>query len=180
MSQLTGYLTKPRSRAFFAHGGYHDLGWTPSSMDIQMLTGPIDFLIQDEETGGALASVGHPQFKALDEYGTDRWVRTSVEAGKPLTMKWVIEREPEETVFCYYITHAGYDPAQPLTRSAFDIKGIAKGFARVEHNPEVDGEAVTHTVDLPADRKGPHVIIASAYFSKVGIHLYNVADIDIK
>ncbi|HEY9330140.1 MAG TPA: lytic polysaccharide monooxygenase [Streptomyces sp.] len=177
MSQLTGYLTKPRSRAFFAHGGYHDIGWTPSSLDIQLLTGPEDFLFQEEETGGALASVRRSEFKVLDEYGADRWVRTSVEAGKPLTMKWTIEREfPEGAGFDYYLTRAGYDPAKPLTRSAFDLQAIA----RVSHHPEVDGESVTHTVDLPADRKGPHVIFASACFFKTPFYLYNVADIDIK
>ncbi|MBM7689276.1 lytic polysaccharide monooxygenase [Enterococcus ureilyticus] len=165
-----GYVSSPGSRAYFgsAQGGKvnKNVGraeWEPQSIEATKNT----------FTPGKLASAGVSGFEPLDTQTTDRWVKSDIATG-PLSIKWTLTAQHRTSTWDYYMTKQGWDPNQPLAINNFDLIG------RVDDKGTIPGATVNHTLTVPTDRKGYHVIYAVWNVFDTTNAFYQVLDVNVK
>jgi chitin-binding protein len=151
-----------------AHTGNVDRGavqWEPQSLEAPggyPAAGPAD---------GQIASAGGLFGGNLDEQTADRWVKNDISAG-PVDLVWRNTALHATDYWKYYITKPGWDPNDPLERSDFE---------EILH---VDGTGAaqateSHTVTVPSDRQGYHVILAVWEIADTPMAFYNVIDVNV-
>jgi predicted carbohydrate-binding protein with CBM5 and CBM33 domain len=121
---------------------------------------------------GQLASAGNARFAELDEQTADRWVKNAINPG-PNSVSWVYTAAHRTTKWDYFMTRPGWDPNAPLSRASLEK------IATVDHDGSTSVAGVVHTVDVPADRTGYHVIYAVWTVDDTANAFYNVIDVDV-
>lgn len=161
-----GYITT--SRAALAKYGYNtnagNVQYEPQSVEGKgnfPLSGPQD---------GQLASAGI--FLELDEQSEDRWTKIPMQSGKN-TFDWTLTAPHRTSEFKYYITKKGWDPNKAITRD--DLEEIA----RIDGNNEIPEPSVSHTINIPSDRDGYHVILGVWEVADTSNAFYQVIDVDL-
>jgi chitin-binding protein len=109
-------------------------------------TGPVD---------GQIASAGNANWAPLNEQTSTRWHKRDVATGDT-SFQWKFTARHRTRDFRYFITKQGWNPEQPLSRSAFELTP----FCSVDGNDEPPVEDVIHQCDIPIDRTGYHVVLA--------------------
>lgn len=179
-----GYMANPPSRAYACAKGLNlsaDCGaaqYEPQSVGETVkgfpAAGPAD---------GKLASGGNNAFAQLDVQAANRWYKTKVASGA-IDFGWHYAAGHNTTRWEYFITRSDWNPNLPLTRAAFD----PGPFCTVQWNatPPFDkpegssgpGKELHHC-QLPADRRGDHVIYAIWTVDNTANAFYNVVDVTI-
>lgn len=137
----------------------------------QSLEAPKGFPASGPEDG-KLASAGIAAFSQLDEQTSARWDKTPIHEG-PFTFTWFFTANHATAGYDYYITKAGWNPNQPLSRDQFDLApfcSVNLGGAR----PPIEGDS--HTCNVPA-RNGYHVILAVWVIGDTVNAFYNAIDV---
>ncbi|MFD2308256.1 lytic polysaccharide monooxygenase [Enterococcus termitis] len=165
-----GYVSSPGSRAYFgsAAGGKvnKNVGraeWEPQSIEATKNT----FIT------GKLASAGVSGFDPLDEQTADRWFKSDITTG-PLAINWTLTARHRTSTWNYYMTKQGWNPNQPLDIKNFDL------IATVDDNAAIPEASVKHTVTVPSDRKGYHVIYAVWNVYDTTNAFYQAIDVNVK
>ena len=77
------------------------------------------------------------------------------------------------TKWHYYITKPGWNPNEPLNRASFEK------IAEVSHDGTLPVVGDTHSITIPEDRIGYHVILAVWDIADTQNAFYNVIDANI-
>lgn len=136
----------------FAHCGPAD-GWIASA---GMLAEPHDYARVNEQTA-------------------TRWAKNPVRPGA-YTLKWAYSAGHPVAYKEFYITKNGWNPNAPLSRDAFELTPIA----RYEMNGAMPTGNETYPINIPHDRLGYHVILATWKTSDTSATFYQVIDVDVQ
>ena len=137
----------------------------------QSLEGPTGFPAAGP-ADGHIASAGVARFGELDAQTSTRWVKNSIAPG-PHAFGWTYTAPHPADEWRYYITKNGWNPNQPLTRDAFQLLAV------VPHDGSAANTNPVHTVNVPSDHSGYHVILAVWEIADTANAFYNVIDVDI-
>ena len=121
---------------------------------------------------GTLASAGGLFGGNLDEQSEDRWWKNPVSTGE-LTLDWTFTAPHRTSEFRYYLTTRDWDPNDPLERSDFELLAV------VPHDGSAASTNPSHTVTIPDDYSGYHVIYAVWDIADTSNAFYNTIDLDI-
>ncbi|QFQ28976.1 lytic polysaccharide monooxygenase [Bacillus thuringiensis] len=168
-----GFVEKPASRAALCSLSYGALNsncgrimYEPQSLETLKgfpQSGPID---------GKIASAGGLFEGILDQQTSNRWYKNTIKGGLN-TFTWKYTATHPTSKWHYYITKKGWDPNKPLTRA--DLEPIGT----VEHDGSQAANNLTHTINVPTDRSGYHVILAVWDVSNTSNAFYNVIDVNL-
>ncbi|WP_240665842.1 lytic polysaccharide monooxygenase [Agromyces sp. LHK192] len=149
--------------------GNSDIGlvkWEPQSLEATggfPETGPAD---------GKIASAGIAQFSELDVQSATRWAKNEVSPG-PHRFGWTYTAPHRTAEWRYFITKRGWDPNRPLERSSFELLQV------VAHDHSAANTNPVHTITIPGDRSGYHIVLAVWEVYDTPNAFYNVVDLDI-
>lgn len=168
-----GFVEKPISRAALCNESYGSLNlncgnamYEPQSLKAPQgfpNFGPVD---------GKIASAGGLFEGVLDHQTTDRWFKNGMKGGRN-TFTWKYTQAHFTNKWNYYITKKGWDPNKPLTRADFEL------ISTVQHDGSQASNNLTHTVNVPTDRSGYHVILAVWDVADTPNAFYNVIDVNL-
>ncbi len=127
---------------------------------------------QSGPADGKLASAGGLFGGVLDQQTSDRWYKNPITTG-PLMLSWTFTAPHKTSEWRYYITKPGWNPNAPLTRSEFTL------LATVPHDGSAASSNPNHTITIPADYRGYHVIYAVWDIADTSNAFYNVIDVQI-
>jgi predicted carbohydrate-binding protein with CBM5 and CBM33 domain len=174
-----GYLNEPPSRAFLCQKGLNkdcggaqyepqSVGETfkgfPAGVGGAPLQGPID---------GQIAS-GSARFSALDAQSSTRWHLTEI-MDRTIDFSWTYAAPHKTTKHEYFITRAGWNPNQPLTRASFD----STPFCIVDGGGVLPVGGAKQTCTIPGDKNGHHVILGLWTVADTDAAFHSVADVNI-
>lgn len=160
-----GYVESPPSRAYRYSSRFpnQEMSWAermamigsatnePQSISTASINWPTD---PNTPRDGQLASANCRLGCQIDRQSRDLWLKTTVTSG-PVDFTWY-KTAPHMTLnWRYYITKPNWNPDAPLTRDQFDLEPIEC----VSGNGE-SPRTVTHTVNIPSDRSGYHIVYA--------------------
>ncbi|MGC5704332.1 lytic polysaccharide monooxygenase [Pseudomonas sp. NFXW11] len=123
---------------------------------------------------GNIASAGLSSFGSLDEQTSTRWTKNSIKPG-PNTFTWHYTAQHKTRYFQFYITKKDWNPNQPLTRDSFEMTPLLDQ----PWDGSMPGTKTRHTVNIPSDRKGYHVLLAVWKVDDNRNSFYQVVDLDI-
>jgi chitin-binding protein len=126
-------------------------------------TGPAD---------GQLASAGNKSAAKLDEQSAERWVKNDVGTGT-VKVDWKFTAPHKTSQWRYFMTRADWDPNDKLQRSDFELIGT------VTHDGTPASTNPVHTITIPEDRTGYHVIYAVWDIADTSNAYYNVIDVNV-
>ncbi len=167
-----GYTTGPASRAKNCQDGVvtncGQIQWEPQSVE-----GPKGFP-QSGPADGTLCSAGLGQFAELDDQRGGAWPATQLQGGQGFMFSWHLTAAHSTTDFKYYMTKQGWDPTQPLTRSALDLNP----FLTVDLNGTRPPSDVSHPGTIPTGRSGRHMILAVWTIADTANAFYQCSDVN--
>ncbi|WP_165681696.1 lytic polysaccharide monooxygenase [Metapseudomonas otitidis] len=189
-----GYIDSPKSRSLMCHtsGGNLNSGcgpiqWEPQSVEYRpdaqnhfggkwcggtfLECGPAD---------GTIAAGGHNSYSQLNEQSATRWHKTTIKPGMQ-DFRWHYTAGHATAYWQFYITKKDWNPNQPLTRDSFEATPL-------KHEQYVEGVSVrpqsggksTHRLDIPADRSGYHIVLATWRVGDTDATFYQVVDVNIE
>jgi chitin-binding protein len=166
-----GWTNSPISRAKLCQqGAVQNCGaiqWEPQSVE-----GPKGFPAVGP-ADGVLCSAGLSQFQELDDQRGGAWPATRLQGGQRFTFAWHLTAPHSTTDFKYYMTKQGWDPNQPLTRSALDLNP----FLTVSMNGARPPSDVSHPGTIPTGRSGRHMILAVWTIADTANAFYQCSDV---
>jgi N-acetylglucosamine-binding protein A len=167
-----GYITAPESRNLLCkQGGNSSCGaiqWEPQSLEAPSgfpSGGPSD---------GTIASAGLAQFNELNEQTSSRWTKRPMQAGQN-NFSWQFTANHSTRNWRYYITKAGWNPNQKLSRASFELTP----FCTVDGGNRQPPMTVTHACNVPA-RTGYQVILGVWEVADTPNSFYNMVDVLFK
>ncbi|MGU7328699.1 lytic polysaccharide monooxygenase [Bacillus thuringiensis] len=135
--------------------------------------GPID---------GGIASGGHIEYAPLDIQKPFYWKTIDMNSG-PNTFVWIYTASHKTTKWHYYITKQGWDSSKPLTRDELELIETVPwdGTNAIPNKPAgASGTGLPHSVNIPSDRSGYHVILGVWDVADTSNAFYQVMDVNIK
>lgn len=167
-----GYVAQPEARGYACKLGLNrDCGavmWEPQSLEAPKgfpQSGPAD---------GRIASAALSQFSALDAQTATRWNKRTLKSG-PNNFTWQFTANHVSASWRYFITRQGWNPNQPLSRSAFELTPFCSSDGGNRQPPM----SLTHRCNVPSNRSGYHVILAVWDVGDTSNAFYNVIDVNI-
>ncbi|WP_144875536.1 lytic polysaccharide monooxygenase [Microbacterium sp. 1.5R] len=153
--------------AWTANTDRGDVAYEPQSLEAPKgfpAGGPAD---------GRLASAGGLFGETLDEQSATRWAKNVVQAG-PVQVSWTLTAAHRTAQWRYFITTQGWDVDAPLDRGDLEL------LATFDGGGGIPGVPTTHTLTIPSDRTGYHVIYAVWDIADTANAFYNTIDIDVR
>lgn len=172
-----GLITSPRSRTCICEQYKEQFGWNEAYRRCGAVIDDAHGLEYDKgfpqggPPDGQIASAGGKFGGVLDEQTEDRWEKVALSVG-PQEFTWSYMAPHATTRWEYFITRTDWNPNQPLTRASFDLTPIAT----IEHDGSNADTNPTHTVVIPEDHLGYHVILAVWTVADTPNAFYNVTD----
>jgi len=168
-AQAHGYVAGPYSRAMACKLGLNaNCGaviYEPQSLEAPKgfpAVGPAD---------GQIASAGGV-FPELDQQSATRWYKNAIAAG-PLRLDWTYTAPHRTSQWRYYMTKQGWNVDAPLKRSDLEL------IASVAHDGSAANSAPAHSITIPDNRSGYHVILAVWEIADTANAFYNVVDVTV-
>ena len=178
-----GYVESPPARGYQGKLDYEKYGWTtaynlygnvitnPQSLEAPKgfpESGPVDGRIASANGGlGKIADF------VLDNQTSDRWKKTTINTGvKQFTWKYTAPHKT--TKWHYYMTKTGWDQNAPLKRSELELIGT------VNHDGSTASNNLTHSITVPSNRSGYHIILAVWDVADTPNAFYNVIDVNVQ
>ena len=165
-----GYVNAPESRSIMCKLGKNTncgaIAYEPQSLEYLKgfpAGGPVD---------GKIASAGGQFGGNLDQQSQTRWTKTDITAG-PLRFDWTYTAPHNTAKWHYYMTKPGWDVNAPLNRDTFELIG------EVTHDGSPANTNPDHTISVPSNRSGYHVILAVWDVSNTVNAFYNVIDVNV-
>ncbi|UHA76249.1 lytic polysaccharide monooxygenase [Paenibacillus sp. 481] len=165
-----GYIESPASRSLQCKQGSNTncgrVVFDPHSVEGRgsfPQSGPADGKI----AGGGV-------FSELDEQSLDRWSKVTINGGTN-TFKWHLTAAHATREWKYYITKAGWDPNQPLTRATLDLEP----FCYINDGGKRPSNSVSHSCNVPTDRSGYHLILGVWEIADTANAFYQVIDVNL-
>ncbi|KRW59401.1 N-acetylglucosamine-binding protein GbpA [Pseudomonas sp. TTU2014-080ASC] len=193
-----GFVESPKSRSFMCHseGGQANTNCGPVEYEPQSVEyigrpdGSLSHFPSNSQacTGdftkcgpadGTIPAGGLPQFSALNEQTATRWAKNVVKPG-PLDITWLYRAAHSTRYWQFYITKKDWNPNQPLTRDSFELKPLLDEPWPSLNAPVESGQRTHHKLNIPADRSGYHVLLATWKVHDTDATFYQVIDLDIK
>lgn len=177
-----GYVQSPPARGYQGKLDSERMGWyeafnlygnvitNPQSLEAPKgfpAAGPADGRIAS--ANGGLGQIGD---FVLDNQTSTRWKKTSITPGANL-FTWYYTAPHKTTKWHYYMTKTGWDQNAPLSRSELELIGT------VNHDGSEASKNLTHTITVPSDRSGYHVILAVWDVADTANAFYNVIDVNV-
>lgn len=184
-----GYMESPKSRAFMCSqpGGSmnQDCGaaekepfsieWTPevasqfsSCKEAFSQCGPGD---------GAIASGGRTDiYSELDMQADFRWEKNTIKPGMN-TFEWRYDAVHPTAYWEFYITKKDWNPNEPLSRDSFELEPLLHEQGNGVKVPHKGNSK--HQVNIPADRSGYHVVLATWRTADTDATFYQVVDLNV-
>ncbi|MBE5105982.1 lytic polysaccharide monooxygenase [Bacillus thuringiensis] len=168
-----GFVEKPGSRSALCSPTYGALNVNCGSVmyEPQSLEAPKGFP-QAGPIDGQIASAGGKFGGILDQQTADRWFKNTITGGEN-TFTWKYTAPHLTSKWHYYITKKGWNPNKALTRADFEPIGT------VQHDGSAASNNITHTINVPTDRSGYHVILAVWDVADTANAFYNVIDVNL-
>lgn len=177
-----GFVEKPASRAALCSQNYGALNLMCGNImyEPQSLEAPKGFP-QNGPADGKIASAGGLFGGILDQQTSDRWFKNTITGGLN-TFTWKYTAPHLTSKWHYYMTKSAWNPNKPLTRADLELIGT------VEHNGSAASNNLTHTINVPTDRSGYHIILAvwdvadtsNAFYSVIDVNLINNGNVDLE
>lgn len=123
---------------------------------------------------GRIASANGALGFQLDQQTSTLWTKQDISTG-PNNFTWHFTANHRTAKYHYYITKNGWDQNKPLAREDLELLSEFDGGGQSSANI-----SATHTVNIPEDRMGYHVILAIWDISDTANAFYNVIDANIK
>ena len=168
-AQAHGYVSAPYSRAIACKMNLNTNCGTVT-YEPQSLEAPKGFP-QAGPADGRIASAGGA-FPKLDEQSSGRWYKNDITSG-PLRIDWTYTAPHRTSQWRYYITKPNWDQNGPLERSDFEL------LTTITHDGSAASNNKIHTINVPNDRSGYHVILAVWDVADTANAFYNVIDVNI-
>ncbi|WP_182380099.1 lytic polysaccharide monooxygenase [Nocardioides sp. WS12] len=121
---------------------------------------------------GQIASAGGKFGGNLDAQSSTRWAKNPVRSG-PIAITWTYTAAHATSQWRYYLTTPGWDQNAPLARKGFEL------IKTVDHDGSKASNNLTHSVTIPANRTGYHVLLAVWDIADTANAFYNVIDLDV-
>ncbi|MFU6378939.1 N-acetylglucosamine-binding protein GbpA [Metapseudomonas otitidis] len=188
-----GYIEIPKSRSFMCastggslNASCGDVQYEPQSVEYAPA---VDHHLSGKWCGGTfqecgpaegtIAAGGIKRFSELNEQTATRWAKTTIKPGLQ-DFTWHYTQGHATAYWQFYITKKDWNPNQPLTRDSFEATPIAheQFIPGVHQRPEANGKSV-HKVNVPADRSGYHVILATWRIGDTDATFYQAIDVNI-
>lgn len=174
-----GYVQSPISRSYQGLLDKESLGWSSAYSkygnairEPQSLEAPKGFP-EKGPTDGRLASAnGVLGDDILDQPGANRWKKQSIKTG-PNDFTWFYTASHSTAKWHYYMTKPGWNPEKKLNRDSLELIG------EVSHNGAQASTNKTHTISIPGNRSGYHVIYAVWDVADTSNAFYQVIDVDV-
>nr|BFD42917.1 N-acetylglucosamine-binding protein GbpA [Pseudomonas sp. FFPRI_1] len=193
-----GYIESPKSRAFMCHSDGGKLNancgavtYEPQSTEYigrpgegaishypssaQACTG--DFT-KCGPANGTIPAGGLARFSELNEQSATRWTKNTIKPG-PQTFTWLYKAGHATRYWQFYITKKDWNPNQPLTRDSFEKTPLLDEPWPALNVPAPAGGRTQHTVNIPSDRSGYHVLLATWKVHDTDATFYQVVDLNI-
>ena len=167
--QAHGYVSGPYSRAAACKMGLNT-GCGGSVYEPQSLEAPKGFPAAGP-ADGRIASAG-TAFTELDQQSYGRWYKNAIGTG-PLTINWTYTAAHRTSQWSYYMTKQSWDPNAPLKRADLEL------ITTVAHDGSAANTRPAHTITVPANRSGYHVILAVWDVADTVNAFYNVIDVNV-
>ncbi|AKA22558.1 N-acetylglucosamine-binding protein GbpA [Pseudomonas chlororaphis] len=185
-----GYVESPKSRAFMCNSAGGNLNgncgpvtYEPQSVEYSPSVAhhyPKDYCAGDftqcGPANGTIPAGGIASFSQLNEQTATRWQKTTIKPGMN-EFTWHYKAGHASAYYQFYITKKDWNPNQPLTRDSFELTPLLNenaGGARPQ-----SGSTTKHKVNIPADRSGYHVILATWKIADTAATFYQVIDVNI-
>ncbi|PNG29326.1 MULTISPECIES: N-acetylglucosamine-binding protein GbpA [Pseudomonas] len=189
-----GYIESPKSRAFLCSNAGGNLNKdcgsaTYEPQSIEYLTGGsrADFpragqschgaFTQCGPANGTIAAGGLAAFAKLNEQTSTRWKKVTVKPGLN-TFDWRYTAAHATRNWQFYITKKNWNPNQPLTRDSFESTPLLTDTWN-NTMPAKAGGKTSHKVNIPADRSGYHIVLATWMVADNSNTFYQVVDLNI-
>lgn len=125
---------------------------------------------------GKIASGGIERFSDLDEQSPTRWNKVDMKTGAN-TFIWFLTMAHSTTNWRFFITKNGWDQSAALTRSAFDLIPFCQ---RDDNGAKpTTGVDIKFNCNIPTDREGYHVILATWDVADTQNAFYQVIDVNL-
>jgi chitin-binding protein len=167
--QAHGYVSGPYSRAAACKMGLNTncggIVYEPQSLEAPKgfpLTGPAD---------GRIASAG-TGFTELDQQSYGRWYKNNISTG-PMTINWTYTAAHRTSQWSYYMTKQNWDPNASLKRTDLEL------VSTIAHDGSAANTKPAHSITVPANRSGYHVILAIWDVADTTNAFYNVIDVNV-
>lgn len=178
-----GYVATPPARGYQGKLDMTTLGWTEALnlygkviTNPQSLEAPKGFPEQGPADGriasanGGLGQIGD---YVLDNQTSDRWKKTDINTGAN-TFTWHYTAAHKTTKWHYYMTKPGWNQNAPLNREELELIGT------INHDGSAASNNLSHTINIPENRVGYHVILAVWDVADTSNAFYNVIDVNVK
>lgn len=184
------YVESPKSRAYMcaAVGGNLNLNCGPIAYEPQSVEYspsvnqhyPSQYCAGDftkcGPANGTIASGGINSYAQLNEQTATRWQKTTIKPGIN-EFSWHYTASHASAYYQFYITKKNWNPNQPLTRDSFELEPLLNENAGGVRPPTAGN--TRHIVNIPSDRNGYHVILATWKISDTAATFYQVIDVNI-
>lgn len=177
-----GYVETPPARGYQGKLDMGNLGWTEALnlygnviTNPQSLEAPKGFPVNGPADGRiASANGGYGQIGdyILDNQTSQRWKKTAINSGET-TFTWYYTAPHKTAKWHYYMTKAGWDQNSPLVREELELIGT------IDHDGSIASTNLSHTVNIPQNRLGYHVVLAVWDVEDTGNAFYNVIDVNV-
>ncbi|MEV7973444.1 lytic polysaccharide monooxygenase [Cellulomonas sp. NPDC089187] len=171
-AQSHGYIGGSNSQLIARAAMPGNTGLGAVQYEPQSIEGPKGFPAQGP-ADGTLASGGNTRFSELDQQSSTRWVKNQV-TNRTVDVAWNYTALHATTKWEYYITKPGWNQNAPLTRSSLEL------IKTVPYNGALPVQGEKHTLTIPADRTGYHVIYAVWVVDNTTNAFYNTIDVTIQ
>ncbi|BCT34171.1 N-acetylglucosamine-binding protein GbpA [Pseudomonas protegens] len=166
-------MYEPQSTEYIGVPGRNDLEHFPSNA--QACTG--DFKVCGP-ANGTIAAGGLVRFSPINEQSATRWAKTTIKPG-PQNFTWHYKAGHATRYWQFYITKKDWNPNQPLTRDSFEMTPLLDQPWPSGTVPAPSEGKTHHTVDIPSDRSGYHVLLATWKVNDTDATFYSVVDLNI-
>ncbi|MFD3607246.1 lytic polysaccharide monooxygenase auxiliary activity family 9 protein [Streptomyces atroolivaceus] len=186
-----GAVTKPESRAQLHLADWQAAGleagkfFPGTESGLRDPYAPDDVVNARPPEDGRIASAGKDFAAKLDEPDSQQgWQKHPVRSGEALDITWAYHAPHKTRRWNYFLTKDGWDPSKPLSRAQFDPEPIAtyqnSGQPYWSADDLLPEDPTVHSVTLPEDRRGYHVLLSVWEVADTAQAFYQVIDLDIE
>ncbi|HGH4033754.1 TPA: lytic polysaccharide monooxygenase [Enterococcus faecium] len=174
-----GYVESPPSRGYQGQLDTTSLGWDKANQlygavitNPQGLENPKGFPQSGPSDGSIASASGVLGDNILDIQNSNRWKKTTVNTG-PNSFTWHYTAAHKTSKWHYYMTKQVWDQNAPLSRDSLELIG------EVKHDGSLSTNNLTHTINIPEEKTGYHVILAVWDVEDTTNAFYNVIDVNV-
>jgi len=177
-----GFIVNDRAHLGSAQGGALNSDIGPAAFEPQSVgEGPRNALQNGLEVYQVITAFGPGNlngFAAMAEQSSDRWHRVPVTVGEH-DIVWYFTMPHRTFGFRYYITYQGWDQNAPLTLDSFEYLGSFDVFEGEGWLAPLPVQGTTHTIEIPDNRTGYHVILGVWDVADVETSWFKVKDVEV-